>query len=247
MNQLLVIEYLDFSTKQHEMLLIKNLKDNVMDYVKLENGMVIKADLATILEVINTRELNFESVRDNIELWSATSGTLTAPFTGSFNEYTSFKDLDCSLYEFRVWLKSIAYSMGWRVYEEIDDEIIIPGFGKVVVDKHIGTDITGRWVREITLSDDLDKKLFTCGVDFWYDFLGLIAAEANLNMDSLRYQAAEQNIMDKLFYYHEAFLPYDTAIVLRLCKAEGISMEQAQDREFMNEKYYNWLEQGLIK
>lgn len=204
-------------------------------------------NIVALLELL--REPKLDAVQNNPAVWDIIHanmnepGVLPVPFKRSLDEYDKWSEVEGGRHEFAKWIKSILYAVGHRWYDETKtkDGIIIhiPGFLNIHTDAERG-------IKEIERVKDLDPYMFDCGVDLWYDVLPVIAIQANIDLEQLRYELAMNNTVDQVFFEGARWMPDQIKRAIRLAAAEGFTLEEIADDGYMDDKYQIWLEQGLI-
>ncbi len=226
------------------------LSDEDIRIPRLLELLEINMDLAVIS---GDQALWDEVIHPNMD----NPGVLPIPFKRSFNDYSDWDNLweldKCSHWNFIAWIKSILVSMGHKFYEEedIDDDYIkitIPGLCYLTVSKEHPDQNNKheRWLDDVKLVEDLDKSMFDCGINLWYDKLGQIALEVGINQEVLSYHMASVNALDIVFYEGDRWMPEYVRKILNLCMMSGFSGSELEDREFMDQQYSNWCESGLL-
>ncbi len=188
-----------------------------------------------------------------IHLHQNDKGVLEIPFDKSFDEYSEWSEVPGGAYEFFRWFKSIVVSLGHKYYKEEPQEgndsvkVIIPGLCDIYISlTHPNETSTERWIDGMKLSEELDKNMFDCGVNLWYDILSQLAVELNVDKDQLQYHFASVNALDIVFYDGERWMPAHAYRVIQLCMAEGFTQAEMKDKSFMDDKYFNWAESGML-
>ena len=192
---------------------------------------------------------DIEKLQADSKLWDIVHanmdnpGVMPRPFSRSFDEYSGWSELDGRA-NFGIWLRSIAYSMGYRKYEMIGNIITVPKLFKLRVALEL---VDGKyWLETVDWYTGKDRLSFECGVAFWYDFLPYLAVDTNIDLEQLRYEMVETYALDKVTYEAERWMPWMFKQVIKLALKEGISLNQMTDLDYLNEKYNNWLENGLL-
>jgi len=188
-----------------------------------------------------------------IHLHQNDTGVLPIPFDKSFDEYMEWSEVEGGRYEFNIWIKSIMVSLGYKFYPEEYQEgtgrfkVTVPGLCEIyIADVHPAETSSTRWIDGLKLSNKLDKNMFDCGVSLWYDKIGQLAAELNVSKEQLSYHFASVNALDIVFYEDERWMPDYVFTILQLCMAEGFTQADMKDKRFMNDKYFNWAESGML-
>ena len=165
--------------------------------------------------------------------------------TAEYEDMTA--EYNCTVNELPVDILSDTNGKYREIQFENTTQIDIPGLGIITVtNQHPDDEATDRWVMDFKLSSELDKTMFDCGLNLWYDKAEELAEDLNINAEVLQYHFASCNALDIVFYEGDRWMPELTHRILKLCMAEEFTYAEMQDKEFMDHKYFIWAESGML-
>jgi len=129
-------------------------------------------------------------------------GALPIPFKRSLDEYIDWNDLyqDCSKYDLVLWLESIKYAAGYRAHKiRTVTTAVVPGFATFELDRTGDTSGPEYFILDTKMHTE-NKIIFESGVEFWFEYLDLLAVQLGVDVDNLRYHMASANAINTVEY-----------------------------------------------